>query len=181
MANLIPQTAKKSVLVEYWTRVVSVWLILWSVALIAGAGVLLPAYVLITERVDIFKESAVAASEKVTTYESASVALEEASKQAKVIIDESKIVTFSEHISLFEELQGLGIQISQIKLSRIEKDIAPVILNGTASDRNIFVGFRDRLRESEYIESVDFPISNLAKDKDIKFTMTVVMNNNVDL
>jgi len=178
MINLIPQKEKRSILVEYWVRVVTVWLTLWAVALFVSAGILLPAYVLIGSQVSVYETSAAQASQKVATYENVSESLTRASQQAKVVIDELYVPVFSDYISLFEGLQGEGVEISKIKLNRDENGIAPVSLVGIASDRRTLASFRDRLLADEHITSVDLPISNLARDVDINFTITVTLANN---
>ena len=74
---------------------------------------------------------------------------------------------------MFESLQSEGIELSKIELSVKEGEFAPVNIIGTASDRRTLAGYRDRLLESDKIDTVDLPISNLAQDKEIKFSITV--------
>jgi hypothetical protein len=177
MINLIPQKAKRRILIEYWFRVITVWLILWASALFIGAVIIFPAYVLVGHQVSVYEESAAEASEKVASYENVSKSLVQASQQAKVIMDESEVQIFSYYIKLIEGLQSEGIQVSKIKLNRDNGEIAPVVLVGVARDRKTLASFRDRLLEEEQIISVDLPISNLASDSDINFTITVVLAN----
>lgn len=175
MINLIPPSAKKSTLIEYWMRVVTAWFILFSIVLIAGAGILLPTYVLISSQVGVYEESAAAASEKVANYENVSEQLVQASQQAKLIVDEMTLPVFSGYIDMFEQLQGEGIQIESIEMSRDGLAISPIIIDGTASDRQTLASFRERLLEKEEIILVDLPISNLAKDSNIQFSLTVTL------
>ncbi len=177
MVNLIPQKAKRRLLIEYWVRAVSVWFTTWAVVLLAGVGILLPAYVLIGLQVDTLQTSASVASEKVANYESVSAALAQATRQAKTIIDESSSPQFSEYITLFSSLQGSGVEVTKMGIYRGAEGVAPVVLNGKATDRQSLASFRDRLLAAEDIVSVDLPISNLAQDKDISFTITVTLHN----
>jgi hypothetical protein len=177
MINLIPPSAKRSLLLEYWIRVISVWLIIWSVALLVGICLLYPSYVLITHRVTVFETSADEASQKIATYESVSKSLTQASVEAKIIINESSSPHFSEFVSLFENLQGTGVEINKISLNRDDTGIAPIQLSGEADNRQALASFRDKLLAEKSIKTVDLPISNLASDKDIKFNITVTINN----
>lgn len=182
MINLIPPSAKKSLLIEYWVRVASTWLILWSIALLASAAILLPAYVLIGTQVSVYKNSAQEATEKVAGYEDVSRGLVRASQQARVLVDEDSLPVLSEYMTLFEELQGADVQLNQIAISRKEAGFNPITLSGVASDRQALASFRDRLLSKEEITKVDLPISNLARDKDIQFTITVNLENlNIDV
>lgn len=178
MINLIPPPAKRKLRYEYWVRAVSVWFTIWSVALFAGACILLPAYVLIGSQVSVYQVSATAASEKVVNYETVSASLEQANLQARSVIDEANLPLFSEYISLFEAQQGSGVAITEMRLSREVTGVAPVTVSGTADDRQSLASFRDRLLAIEEVTSVDLPISNLARDKDISFTLTVALRNN---
>lgn len=177
MINLIPPSAKRSLLIEYWVRVMSSWLIIWSVALFASASILYPAYVLIGSQVSANEVSADEASEKVASFENVSTSLERASLQARAIVNQLSTPVFSEYIKLFESLQGTGIQLKKIELSREDAGVAPVTLVGVANNRQSLASFRDRLLAEEEVVSVDLPISNLASDKDIQFTITVTLNN----
>jgi hypothetical protein len=173
MINLIPPQAKKSLMIEYWVRVASTWLILWSITLIVSTIILLPTYVLIGTQVSVYKTSAEEASLKVASYKDVSRSLVNASQRARILVDESGLADISEFITLIEGLQGSEVELSQINLNRIENGFDPMIVSGTAADRQALASFRDRLLAEEKISSVDLPISNLARDKDIQFTITV--------
>lgn len=177
MINLIPPTAKKKILVEYWVRVISVWLILWALALFTAASILLPAYVLIGLQVKAQQESAELASQKVADYDTVSKVLVKASQQAKMIVDEARLPRFSAYALLFERLQGEEIEIMTVRIGRDDKGLTPAVVGGVASDRQALASFRDRLLAEESVTKVDLPISNLARDKDIPFTITVTLVN----
>lgn len=178
MINLIPQKAKRNLRFEYWVRAISVWFITWSVALFAGACIFFPAYVLIGTQINAYQESATAAYEKVAGYENASTELVQASVQAKSIMDEAALPQISKYITLFGQLEKAGIEIKKMSVTRNVEGISPITVAGNAADRQSLASFRDRILATEEVSSVDFPISNLAKDKDIQFSITVTLNNN---
>ena len=181
MINLIPPQAKKSLLREYWLRAVSVWLLLWSFFIVIGTFLLLPVYVLIGSQVAVYEDSATAASERVTNYENVSTALVQPSRQARFILDETTKPFFSDYITLFKNLEGKGIDINKIHLAREQNDVEPVSLSGVATDRQTLAAFRDRILALEVVSEVDLPLSNLARDKDIPFTISVTLHNEKDL
>lgn len=181
MINLIPSNAKKSIALEYWLRVCTSWFILWSGTLIIGACILIPAYALITIQVGVYESSAKIAQESVESYDQVSQNLKTASEQAKLIVDSTSEPKIYMYIGLFERLQAPGIILTKIILSREEEGLSPVILDGTAIDRESLARFRDRLLTEPSINSVDLPIANLAKDKDIQFTLSVIMDNTVSI
>lgn len=181
MINLIPPQEKKKIIIEYWVRVISLWSILISVVLLVGVLIMLPVYVLIGAQISVKEEAATVASERVDSYENVSVDLNRASLQARYIIEESRYRLFSDYIYLFEELQGPSIEIYEINVRRTGENIEPIIISGEATDRQTLASFRDRLLAEKYIEEVDLPISNLARDKNIFFNITVVLNKEADL
>jgi len=181
MINLIPPRAKKSLALEYWVRVASVWLYLWAFALFAVGCLLLPSYVLIGSQVDVYASSAEAASEKVATYENVSTSLVRASQEARALMDERGQARFSDYITLFRGLQGNEISLFEMRFGRGEGALSPIVLSGVADDRQALASFRDRVLAQAEVESVDLPISNLARDRDIQFTITVVLASPEDL
>jgi hypothetical protein len=176
MINLIPPQAKKTLLKEYWIRVVSVWLMVLSITLFVGAGVLSPVYFLINSQISIYKESAVSASEKVVSYENVSTDLVDASQQAKIVMDEKDLPVFSDYTSLFFGLEGEKVKINKISINRDEVQIQPISIAGFAENRQSLASFRDVILAQEGVQDVDLPISNLAQDLDIPFTITVTLN-----
>ena len=178
MINLIPQRAKRRLVLEYWVRVGTVWLVLCSFALLMGAVVLLPTYVLIGSQVKVYEQSAMTALQKVETYEVVSTALVQANREAKIIIDEATKPKLSQFVERIKGLQGEGIQMRGVRVVRTEEGITPITLQGHAQDRQGLAAFRDRLQADPLVKTVELPISNLAQDKDISFTMNIIVVTN---
>lgn len=177
MINLIPQSAKKKLLLEYWVRTLSVWGVLWASALILGAVALLPAFVLIGQQVDIYAASAASASEKVAEYQDVTDQLRTANVQAREAINTLRLPQFSTFITAIKALQGTEIVINSIEMKRGETVdvLAPFLITGVANNRQSLAAFRDRLLAESWVESVDLPISNLAQGEDISFSITVTL------
>jgi hypothetical protein len=177
MINLIPATAKKSLIKEYWMRAATVWLFLWSVAVLLGIFILVPSYVLIHSQVSAYKDSAASASEKIASYEALAKELERSGKLAAMMKDTFSKPSTSRYLALFRSLERDGITLSEISIIRGDKGVEPVALTGIADDRQALAAFRDTMVAQEVISSVDLPLSNLAKDKDIPFDVTVTLDN----
>jgi hypothetical protein len=181
MINLIPQSAKNNIVTEYWVRVVSTWLLLWAFALVCGTAIIFPAYTVVSSQVDVYQESAELASAKVADYESANVALVRSSQQAREVVQQAEVKSVSSYIELFSSLQSADIIITRINLTHEGAEVLPVDIVGSASNRQALASFRDRLLADPLISEVDLPISNLATDVNIKFSITVTMNNQTDV
>jgi len=177
MINLIPESAKKNIVKEYWVRVLSTWLMLWAFAVACGTAILFPSYILVSSQVTAYEESADSASQKVADYESASVALIQATQQAREIVQQAEVASVSSYVDLFMSLQGVNIFIERLNLTQEDAKILPVRITGAATDRQALASFRDRMLAHPLISEVDLPISNLANDKDILFSLVVTMTN----
>ena len=177
MINLIPASAKNSLIKEYWMRAVTVWFFLGSAAVLLGIFILVPSYVLTNSQVSAYKDSAESASEKSANYETVSKELERSGKLAAMMKENFALISTSEYITLFRSLEGDGIEISQISITRAEKGVEPIMISGVADDRQALAAFRDSVVAQEGVSSVDLPLSNLAKDKDIPFEITVTIDN----
>lgn len=177
MINLIPASAKKSLIQEYWLRVVSVWFLLWATTLLVGVFILVPSYVLLDSQVSAYKDSAESASEKIANYKKVSDELTRSGKLAATMKENFALGYVSDYVTLFRNLEHSGITISEIGIERTDKDISPIRISGVATNRQALAAFRDRALEEEQITAVDLPISNLTKDKDIPFEITATIGN----
>ena len=175
MINLIPAEAKKHLVREYWVRSVTAWFFLWAFALALGVAVLVPSYVLINLQVKAYDSSAQSADEKNANFETVAKELERASNTAAALSDHFSHPSMTSFLSILKEFESNDINVTQIMLSRDGQAAGPVSMSGVADSRQALAAFRARMLESEHIESVDFPISNLAKDKEIPFEMTITM------
>jgi hypothetical protein len=175
MINLIPPTAKKGIRLEYWLRVVTMWFVLLIGALIGSIAVMAPAYVLIDLQIDASAESSLAASQKIASYEAVANELKQSNVEAKAVIDTTSYVPISDYVALVRSLEGTNISVSEIIVSRSKDSFSPIQVKGEAVDRQSLAKFRDDLLAQPVVASVDLPISNLAKDRDIQFNLSVTV------
>lgn len=175
MINLIPPVVRKAIVKEYWVRVISVFLCIVSAVVLVSAVFLSPVYVLVSSQVDVYSQSANDAALRVAEYDVSASALVAANGMAQKIIELHETDNFSDAVLLLESLQGNNIVLEGFVFNR-EKDgnLAPVQVTGKALTRQSLADFRDKLLAQSTISEVNLPISNLAKDKDIDFSLSVV-------
>jgi predicted butyrate kinase (DUF1464 family) len=177
MTNLIPPAAKKQIISEYWIRVCSVWVILWSVCLMISASLLWPTYVLIVGSSAAYADSVADASERTAEYEVISQSLSRATTQAQTIIVSDRQTKLSVIFSDITDEAGQGVSVSGVTLSRNDQGIAPVRIQGIATSRQSLAAFKDRLEAIAYVAGVDLPIENLAQSQNIEFNILTTINN----
>jgi hypothetical protein len=175
MINLIPQYAKKKITIEYWVRVVSIWCIIWSIALIISTSFLLPTYVLIKTQTGAYMTSSIEASEKVSDYQKVTSSLTQANERAQIILREIQQPHLSDYVNMIKNVETKDVSVTDISVKRVVEGVSPINVMGLADSRQALASFRERILQIPSVESVDLPISNLAKDKDIQYNITVTI------
>ena len=109
-------------------------------------------------------------------------ASEDTIKQTNALIDYLKIqpetdFQFSGLIYELDAIAGSEVAIKQIILIKEAGVLNNLEVIGEAKTRISLANFRDNLETNEMFTSVELPISNLAKDRNITFSMTVTLNN----
>jgi hypothetical protein len=175
MINLIPAEAKKHLLKEYWIRSVTVWFFLWTFALLLGATLLAPSYVLLSLQINAYGDSAQKADEKNANFEAVAKDLKRASEIAAFVSERFERPSMTEYLTLLKNLESADVSVARMSLNRNGDSVEEISVSGVADSRQALADFRNRMLASEQIESVDLPISNLAKDKEIPFELTITL------
>lgn len=177
MTNLLPPHAKKQIVIEYWTRVICAWVMLWSLCLVVGVVLLWPTYFLLSENNAGQEQSAIAASERSSEFKDIRGELTMATKQAteiSLLSNRKKLSTVMSEV--WNATDQRVIVISSLSVERTVDGLQPIIVSGTAADRQSLADYRDALEAIPYVASVDLPIGNLAKREDITFTLTALIS-----
>jgi len=176
MTNLIPPEAKKQLVRLYWIRLGSAWAILWAAALLVGALLMYPTYLLISGTSAAYEQTAAGVIERTEAYDKMVAELDKSSLEAKTIVRTAEQIRLSEILLDIWSVNGQGVEIASVQLIRNAQGFAPIGLTGEAADRQALASFRDRLESLPYVEQVNLPIENLATNQDINFTITVTVN-----
>jgi hypothetical protein len=177
MINLLPPHAQKKVQIEYWIRVCSVWIFLLGVACIIVGSLLVPSLVLVQSQLKVYSGEYQNASSQNDLYENLEQEVRVANDTAAHLVSSDKNVLFSSLISEVEEVADRTVLIKSISLSRTKELVESIQISGEAVSRSALVEFRDELESSPLFISAALPLSNLAKDKDVPFSITIVINN----
>lgn len=174
MINLIPPSAKQAVVKEYWRRVGVTWVLLLAVAFLIGTAMLLPPYVLINSQVAAHSNTASEAATKIENYDAVVAELRQASRLAFWLEDAAAVSSLHYYVARVHALAQGGITITNIQIRRTaDQSIDMISITGQADDRRSLAAYRDRLLEESSVAQVDLPLSNLASDRDIQFSLTV--------
>lgn len=179
MINVLPQQEKKGVKREYNLRLATVCLCIITFLSVLAAVLLLPPYVLSSS-----KENAVEAQLSFMNSTAPTVSLadlnvfiEKINTTLSLFENQTKTRALYEDV-LLPVLQSRpeSITISQLLFSeRGANDLSVLELHGKARDRASLQSFKTILERTGKFKSVDVPISNFVKPKNIDFIVTLYM------
>ena len=177
MINLIPPHAKKTAAREYWVRVLSVWGFLLTGVVGIALALLLPSYVFQQlQLAPIERELA----QKDIVYETLG-SVEGIVETANTIVaqlDEPRVlVQASEVLAEINTAATAGVSFNAFTIQREEKVITQVLVRGVADTRVHLANFRDALERSALFGTASVPISDLAQESNLPFSVTITMSN----
>lgn len=179
MINLIPPDARKMVQIEYWVRVASVWLVLMSIASVVLVMLLLPSLVLVHSQLAAYENQYKHASEQNDSYEKLEEEVSLANTISAHLVDNEYSDLFSRLLTELNVINGEQIVLDYVGMNRVEGKIDSISISGSAYSRSDLVAFKDRIEGHSFFETAELPLSNLAKDRDVPFNITIITSKNI--
>lgn len=174
MINLIPPQARQSILLEYWIRVFSVWCFLLAAAGAVLLALLFPTYILIHLQLVSQQDTYADIDSKQERFTSLRSEIRNANTQAKILSDVAEVSTMSHYLSSLDTLTPESIVLNQTRITRDEDNrIQTIVIAGEASTRTDLAQYRAQLEQNELFAQAELPLSNLAKDKEVPFRITL--------
>jgi hypothetical protein len=177
MVNLLPQAAKRHLVVEYYVRVATVWFFLLTGAMVVLGMFLVPISVLVGLQLSAYDETFTRVSADNATFGDS----EKAVLAANVVASElNRVTAYAPVLDLVSTVEGLAehtISIDGVNLERSKAGaVETITVTGEATTRAALAAFRDRIEAEPRFKSAALPISNLAKDKDVPFSIAITVN-----
>lgn len=180
MLRLLLPDQKKEVRREYRMRFAVLALFGLSFVLIAWGVSLSPTYVLLQSEEKVLQEELRVATD--TSLHEERTALKEELNQLGKQLKLVDVPTFhiSQIIQAVTNAQSRAVGLSSISFDSVRQPdgslIGTVILSGVANTRNSLLSFAEALRQrTDVFTSVDLPFTNLVKDVEVPFTMTITL------
>lgn len=173
--NLLPPGARKMLRKEYWLRVTSVWAILAVLAIIAVSVLLVPSYLLIGTEEEALETERLTIAQKDNGTSSAEKAVMDANELAAAL----RAAVISERltpiITAVNEAVPSGVTLTSYSMARVETVVEELIVVGIADTRDALIAFERSLEEQEAFTSVDVPIADLVKERDLPFRISIML------
>lgn len=175
MINLIPPQGQKKLQREYLFRSTIVFSILFGFVFLLLFAALIPTYVLVSAQINALTTSSLQDSSKAEQY----TKIESETKSLEKIISQLEKATSTKQVSpLIDEVVAItpdGVTVQSFTISEEKGIVQKVQLQGTARTRSSLVQFRNALEGSSYFKKADVPLSDLAKDSDLPFNISVLL------
>jgi Tfp pilus assembly protein PilN len=176
MINLLSAQGKKIFTRMYILRLLTVALSMGAVLVVIHSVLLIPSYVFLQARIANQEVEGEFLGKTLEASGSDEVEERLTALTAKLTLLETLESTplFVSAIEDVLEVSRTGIQVTNIAYTPNDPKVQ-ISIRGIAKDRDALRSFAKRLEEREGIASVDFPIGNLSKEKDLPFSISIVL------
>src|SRR3989344_3256231 len=174
MFVLLSEQNKKDLLRQYRLRITSTVAFLASTIFLISIALLLPSYFLLNaEKVRLEGETENFSKHisKKNSEGLINTLNDIKSMVALVVPEETKIFST---IKTILARRPSSVLINSFRYTRGDGKESSLVLEGMAASRNSLISFSKNLKTDPLFKSVDLPISNLARESDVKFTMTII-------
>ena len=176
MLEFLPEQNKKAVKREYKTRVFVTALFLSLTCFVASVCLLVPSYLLsgAKENTALLNLKNATNSETSLTVAASRQEFESFQKDLLLLKPNQSAALPSEVLAPVLADKPAGIVLTNFTYSSgILPTLGTIQIVGVASARNVLVNYVTTLQAEKLFASVDFPISNLATEKNIDFSIQV--------
>lgn len=185
MINLLPTEEKKKVRTIYRARVAVVVLIFLTVLALLSLASLAPSYFAASSKYDAASlASEITESENKMLKEDLESMAKEANKAAALLSSQNADLSprgvFSEIVSLKQSgirITGLSYSIAvAAKKGEQQSREKRIAVSGAAETRESLLSFMDTLKSKDLFASADLPISNFVKERDLDFSINILLS-----
>jgi len=184
MINLLPIEEKKRIRAMYRARAVVVLIIFATLAGIASVVFLLPSYTAVSSKYESAELSSQIVEGNTALGNDLEKEVEGANRAAKALSARALAPSPRE---IFREIlleRQAGIKINELSYQRAastEKGTAEspewrVVIGGTAATRENLLAYMNILKSRDMFASADLPISNFVKDRNIDFSINILLS-----
>ncbi len=175
MINLIPPIGEAILKRDYLLRVGSTAGFLMGSVFLVLAGSLIPTYVLTSSQIQEYETKLSGTEDVAQAYTDAENEVE----SSKILLTQLKTpepaYLTSNLIKDVESMAPAGVVFKSFHTNTNERTGDTFIVQGTASTREVLIQFKNGLKTIQRFEKAEVPISDLARDIDLPFSMTITL------
>ena len=177
MINFLPPDAKSEVHREYGIRVASVWALLLSGVAIVATILLVPTYVLLARQLDALALEVVGSDVESQSreYTAGQGELADALAFARILDTRPVGPTAAEVLREIQKVQTYAVRVSGFSYTHTGTAVQGVEVRGVAATRTALADFAAALERDPLFARADIPVSDLAAEHDLPFTITIAL------
>jgi hypothetical protein len=174
MFKLLPYNEQKRLSANYRLRVLTVALFALCAIEVIGAVSLLPAHFWSgIKGKNIETQHSAVAAELTSVHDSTLSGQFKASKRQLSILGQSSGIPISMVVKTIVATKVSGVSITRITVKEEKTNLFDTTITGIASSRDSLVSFKKSLERETRLSGVALPVSDLARNKDIPFTIHI--------
>lgn len=175
MRNLLSKQDKKILEKEYKARVIVVALGFVLLTALVATILLLPSYIVSNYNASVANDQYKMISEKINSSEknTTGLILIETKNKLTILAKDADGVFLSDIVENIIKTMPIGIKIRSFFYEKNTEGTGQILLLGEASGREPLLQFKKDLEKETVFLNVELPVSNLASDKDIKFSIKI--------
>lgn len=177
MINFLPPEAKSAVRREYAIRAVGAWLLLLAVVAAVEIVLLLPTYVLLARQLDALAAEIVRTEDVSATeaYKTTHAALAKAHTLAGQLHVAHAGPVASKVLDAIQAAETDAVALSGFSYAHTGIAVKSIQVRGIAATRGALAEFSAALERNPLFARADVPVSDLADDRNLEFTLTIVL------
>lgn len=172
--TLLPLKERNILRREYRMRVMIIFCFLLSLAGLIGAAALFPSFLfaLNEEKEQLQTLKNIKKTENDGGVTKLELEFKRDNELIKLLSEESKIPPPSNTIQSVVGVRG-PVKLTTISVDNSSSDVISIIIQGIAPNRDTLLAFKGRLEQLVPGGGVELPVSDLAKSKDLQFSMRI--------
>jgi hypothetical protein len=177
MTNLLPQSDQMILKKEYKYRKLVVIFLFFVGTVLISVGFLLPSLILSNIKLNIISDAAEKArisNENQTNSNTSNILLKDTKEKLALLSIKDSGPTFVSVVDLITKNKSANIKIKEISYEKNTDSNSKITISGLSKNRESLTNFLGQMQSVSVFKSVDLPVSNFAKDKDITFSMQIL-------
>ncbi len=175
MINLIPPKGHTALKHEYVLRVASVYAFLLAGVLVAATALMIPTYVVTSTQLTGAKDEGDRMAETKQKFDTAFGEIREANTVMAQLRKESATTDISDIITEVVRVAPRGVTFTTFQATREGTKLPEIQVQGMADSRIVLASFKNALEASDRFSEAIVPISDLARDSELPFVVTVTL------
>lgn len=175
MLNFVLEKNKKNIIEEYFIRVFNIFLIFFLFSIILLITLLLPSVFYIKYENNIVSQQLLSIKDKVgNNNEDPIEIIKNTNFITKIIDSEIENYDFTGILEKVISLKNNNIKIHSFSIIKNSNNKIEIIIDGISKTRDSLTSFNKKLKESGLFEKVELPVSDLIKNIDSNFKITLI-------